>query len=283
MEKDRDVSYGDDYHYIPMSSINSGKGVEVLPDLYCYTRQIANIVFVGNPSDGNFLLVDAGTPKSANDIITTAKQRFGNHARPRAILLTHGHFDHVGAIIDLVKYWDIPVYAHQLELPFLTGQESYPTPDATVEGVMIAKMSPMFPNEPIDLGDYIHPLPTDGTVPHMPEFRYVHTPGHSVGHVSFFRDSDRALIAGDAFITVKQDALFNVLTQKFDIQGPPRYLTTDWAAAWESVKKLRHLQPTVAITGHGIPVSGEKLETLLQKLDENFDQMAIPDYGKFIH
>lgn len=283
MEKDRDVSYGADYHYIPMSSINNGKGVEVLPDLYCYTTQIANIVFIGNPSDQHFVLIDAGTPNSADEIITTAQQRFGIHSRPKAILLTHGHFDHVGAIIELVKHWNIPVYAHELELPFLTGKESYPTPDFTVEGGIVAKMSPMFPNEPIDLGEYIHALPSDGTVPHMPEFRYVHTPGHSVGHVSFFRDADRALIAGDAFITVKQDSLFNVLTQTFEIQGPPRYLTPDWEAAWKSVKKIRSLHPAVAITGHGTPVSGEKLTSLLQKLDDHFDQITIPDYGKFIH
>lgn len=265
-----------------MSSISSGSGVEVLPDVYCYTTQISNIVLVGNPSDSNFVLVDAGTPDSANEIITVTEERFGVNSRPKAILLTHGHFDHVGAIIDLVKHWNIPVYAHQLELPFLTGQESYPTPDATVEGGMIAKMSPMFPNEPIHLGEYIHALPSDGTVPFITGFCYVHTPGHSVGHVSFFRDSDRALIAGDAFITVKQDSFFNVLTQKFEIQGPPRYLTPDWKAAWESVKKIRSLHPAVAVTGHGAPVSGEKLTTLLEKLDDNFEQIAIPDYGKFI-
>lgn len=101
-----------------MSSISSGSGVEVLPDVYCYTTQISNIVLVGNPSDSNFVLVDAGTPDSANEIITVTEERFGVNSRPKAILLTHGHFDHVGAIIDLVKHWNIPVYAHQLELPF---------------------------------------------------------------------------------------------------------------------------------------------------------------------
>ena len=63
-----------------------------------------------------------------------------------------------------------------MEIPFLTGQQSYPEPDSTVEGGMIAKMSPLFPNEPIDLGNSIKVLPTDGTVPHMPDFRWIHTP-----------------------------------------------------------------------------------------------------------
>ena len=53
-----------------------------------------------------------------------------------------------------------------MEIPFLTGQQSYRT-DPTVEGGMVAKMSPLFPNEPIDLGNNVKALPTDGTVPHM--------------------------------------------------------------------------------------------------------------------
>lgn len=73
-----------------------------------------------------------------------------------------------------------------MEIPFLTGQQSYPEPDPTVEGGMVAKMSPLFPNEPIDLGNNVKALPTDGTVPHMPEFRWIHTPGHTPGHISLF-------------------------------------------------------------------------------------------------
>ena len=61
-------------------------------------------------------------------------------------------------------------------------------PDPTVEGGMVAKMSPLFPNEPIDLGNNVKALPTDGTVPHMPEFRWIHTPGHTPGHISLFRE-----------------------------------------------------------------------------------------------
>ena len=80
-------------------------------------------------------------PKCANEIISVAEDRFGTNSRPKAIILTHGHFDHVGGIIELIKYWDVPVYAHQMEIPFLTGQQSYPEPDPTVEGGMVAKMS----------------------------------------------------------------------------------------------------------------------------------------------
>ncbi|GIQ69753.1 MBL fold metallo-hydrolase [Xylanibacillus composti] len=278
---DTEMEYGSDYNYIPVTSVGSGLSYEVLPDLLGHTIQIVNICLVGNPGSKDFVLVDTGMPKSADEIISVTEERFGPNSRPKAIVLTHGHFDHVGAAIDLVKHWNVPVYAHELELPYLTGKMSYPEPDPTVEGGMVAKMSPLFPNEPVNLGNHIHTLPSDGSVPYLTGFRWIHTPGHTPGHISLFRDKDRALIAADAFVAVKQDSLYKVLTQQMEISGPPRYLTTDWQAAWESVRKLEALKPSVAITGHGKPLSGEMLANGLKKLANEFDRMAIPDYGKY--
>jgi glyoxylase-like metal-dependent hydrolase (beta-lactamase superfamily II) len=279
---DMDMNYGSDYKYIPATSIASGVGIQVLPDLFCYTIQIVNIVLVGSPETKDFVLVDAGMPHSANEIISVTEERFGANNRPKAIILTHGHFDHVGAILELINHWEVPVYAHELELPFLTGKMSYPEPDPTVEGGMVAKMSSMFPNEPINLAKHVEKLPPDGSVPKMPGFRWVHTPGHTPGHVSLYREADQTLIAGDAFVTVKQEYLYKVLTQEQEISGPPRYFTTDWKASWESVKKLAALNPFVAVTGHGLPMTGELLSNSLTLLANEFDRMAIPDYGKFI-
>ena len=126
-------------------------------------------------------------------------------------------------------------------------------------------------------------LPSDGTVPQLPDFRWIHTPGHTPGHISLFREKDRALIVGDAFVTVKQEYLYKVLTQEQEISGPPSYLTTDWQAAKESVIKLEALKPTVAITGHGMPMSGDLLTTSLKTLVNEFDQLAVPDYGKYVN
>ncbi|WP_100407392.1 MBL fold metallo-hydrolase [Bacillus solitudinis] len=276
------MSYGDDYKAIPTTSAADGMGLEVLPDLYCQTVQIVNISLVGKPEANDFVLVDAGMPNSANEIISATEERFGSNGRPKAIILTHGHFDHVGSILELVKHWEIPVYAHELELPFLTGKMSYPEPDPTVEGGMVAKLSSMFPNEPINLGNHVETLPSNGSVPHMPGFRWIHTPGHTPGHVSLFRDGDGALIVGDAFVTVKQESLYKVLTQEQEISGPPRYLTPDWDASWESVKKLEALRPSLAVTGHGLPMTGELLTTSLKKLANEFDRIAIPDHGKYV-
>jgi glyoxylase-like metal-dependent hydrolase (beta-lactamase superfamily II) len=267
--------------FIPVTSVQSGEGIEVTPDLYSYTTQIVNVCFIGGKGD-EFVLVDAGMPKSAQSIISEIENRFGSNARPKAILLTHAHFDHVGALLELLRYWDVPVYAHKAELPYLQGEKDYERPDQTVEGGMVVKMSPLFPTESINISSRVSPLHDDGSIPELPEWEWIHTPGHTEGHVSFFRKRDRALIVGDAFITTKQENLFDVITQKLEISGPPRYLTTDWKAAKKSVEHLASLHPEVAITGHGKPVEGKWLAEHLALLARDFDRIAIPDYGKYV-
>lgn len=277
------MEYGIDYHYIPMTSLNSGEGTEVLPGLYCHTIQIVNICLIGLKDERDFVLVDAGMPHAADQIIAVTEERYGANRKPKAIILTHGHFDHVGAVIELVNHWQVPVYAHPLELPFLTGKKQYPEPDSSVEGGWVAKLSSFFPVEPINLGEWIQALPEDGSVPHLADFQWIHTPGHTPGHVSLFRARDRVLLAGDAFVTVKQDSIYKVITQEVEINGPPRYLTTDWQAAWKSVKALAALKPSVAVCGHGMPMSGDLLTESLERLACEFDRVAIPDYGKYVN
>lgn len=279
---DKDIHNGEDYHYLPVTSVKSGEWTETASGIYCFTVQIVNVVFVGEPGNGDWVLVDAGMPKSADAILAAAEEHYGPGCKPACILLTHGHFDHVGALIDLINHWKVPVYAHEKELPYLTGKESYPFPDPMVGG-LVSLMSSFFSVEPIDLGDHVSKLPDDGSVPSMPGWSWIHTPGHTPGHVSFFRDSDRSLIAGDAFVTVKQESLYKVIMQQPEISGPPRYLTTDWDNAKASVRTLEALKPQAAVTGHGIPLTGETLSESLRTLVVDFDRIAVPDHGKYVH
>lgn len=267
--------------FIPMTSITSGLFQQVADGVYCQTIQIVNIAYVEHAN--GFVLIDTGMPQSSKVILKQIEEQFGKNAVPDCIILTHGHFDHVGAIEDLVELWNIPVYAHIYELPYLTGQRDYPEPDWTVEGGLLAKISPIYPNDGIDLAYNVQPLPESGEVPYLPDWQWLHTPGHTEGHISLFRENDRTLIAGDAFITVRQDSLLKVLVQNQEVSGPPRYLTPDWNSAWDSVKKLSNLQPQVALCGHGVPMAGENLQQGLENLVQNFDKIAIPDHGKYIN
>lgn len=259
-------------------------GMEVAADVIAIRTLMANICLIGRPDakDGEWVLIDAGIPYSTGIILRAVRQRFGREVRPAAIILTHGHFDHVGALKQLAARWDVPVYAHERELPHLTGKEDYPMPDPSVGGGLMARLSPLYPREAIDLGARVHALPVRGEVPHLPGWRWIHTPGHTEGHVAFFRAVDRLLIAGDAFTTVRQESALAVLSQRPEIHGPPMYFTTDWEAAERSVQRLRALKPAVAVTGHGVPMSGELLERGLLLLSQNFERMAVPDNGIYV-
>ena len=244
---------------------------------------MVNVYFVGDPETSNeWVLVDAGMPRSAGTIRRAAEARYGRGARPRAIVLTHGHFDHVGALEQLAEEWDVPVYSHELELPYITGRSSYPPPDPTVGGGMMARLSPLYPRGPYNVGGRAMKLPDDGSVPHLPGWRWVFTPGHTPGHVALFRESDRLLLAGDAFVTTKQESATAVLTQRREIHGPPMYYTTDWPAARESVRRLEALHPRIAATGHGEPIGGTVLAHGLHQLARDFDHLAMPRDGRYV-
>jgi glyoxylase-like metal-dependent hydrolase (beta-lactamase superfamily II) len=116
----------------------------------------------------------------------------------------------------------------------------------------------------------------------MPGCRWIHTPGHTAGHVSLFRDDDRCLIAGDAFVTVKQESLYAVATQEREVHGPPAYFTPDWANARRSVERLAALEPAIAATGHGTPMRDQELREGLDRLARAFDRIAVPDQGRYV-
>lgn len=259
--------------------------IEVAPGVACLQDKIVNLFFVGAPGAGdrNWVLVDAGLFGSADRIRAAAGEQFGAAARPSCIVMTHGHFDHVGALKELAEAWDVPVYAHELELPYLTGKAQYAPFDPTVGGGAMARLAFLYPRKPIDLGSRAQALPSDGSVPGMQGWRSVHTPGHTPGHVSFFRESDRTLIVGDAFVTTRQESAVAVLTQKVELNGPPKYATPDWNQARSSVETLARLQPEAAATGHGLPMRGVELRTALDKLAREFDQRAVPAHGRYVH
>jgi glyoxylase-like metal-dependent hydrolase (beta-lactamase superfamily II) len=210
-----------------------------------------------------------------------AKDLFGEQA-PSAIILTHGHFDHTGTVDTLAHEWKVQVYAHYLEFPYLSGISAYPPPDPSVGGGLMSALSPFYRSEPIDISSYLVALPETSEVPFLSGWRYLHTPGHAPGHISLFRDEDRLLIAGDAFVTTKQESFISTITQKQKISGPPMYFTCDWDAAENSVRQLAALDPAIAATGHGKPFSGTEMKEQLKKLAEDFRNQALPEQGRYV-
>ena len=144
-------------------------------------------------------------------------------------------------------------------------------------------LSPLYPRGPIDLKGRLRALPTESscTVPELPEWELIHTPGHTPGHVSFFRHEDRTLLAGDAFCTTKPESFFEAaLVQQPELHGPPSYFTQDWDQARASVQSLATLDPEIIAPGHGKPMAGASVPEALRQLASRFDEIAVPKNKK---
>jgi glyoxylase-like metal-dependent hydrolase (beta-lactamase superfamily II) len=260
----------------PVTETGSG-ALSFAPDLAYLRLAIVNAIFYGDPAKGGgWVLIDTGLLTSASTIIEAADHRFGQGSRPFGVILTHGHFDHVGSAKTLAEHWDVPIFAHPLEFPYLDGRSSYPPADPLVGGGAMALLSPLFPRSPVDIGKWLKMLPVDNSVPGMPEWKWIPTPGHAPGHVSLWRQSDRTLIAGDAVVTTGQESIYAAITQEPEMHGPPRYLTPDWQEAERSVNLLSELEPELLISGHGQPLKGIRMRERLKELARNFRTIAVP-------
>jgi glyoxylase-like metal-dependent hydrolase (beta-lactamase superfamily II) len=248
----------------------------IAPDVAWLPVSFANVYFIGRPG-GAWSVVDTGTPGHAREIIAAAEGRFGAASRPEGILLTHGHFDHAGNAMELAEYWDVPIYASRLEWPYITGRSSYPPADPTIGGA-IGFLSRFMPSEPYDLSLRIRPL-TGTAVPGLSGWEWLATPGHSPGHVSFFRPSDRVLLAGDAFATMDMESWIGLATkvQKLSRAGAP--FNTDWEATTASVRALSALRPNVVGCGHGVPISDSEAPGRLERFAARFRP---PRRGRYV-
>lgn len=254
---------------------------EVAQGVWGMKDTFVNFYMIRDNTSGHWVLVDTGLKWSASKIKKMAVEIFGN-VPPAAIILTHGHFDHVGSVKSLAKHWNIPVYAHAMEMPYLTGKSAYPPPDPSVGGGLMTSMSFLFPKSSINISEYLQELPADNSVPGMPEWNYIHTPGHAPGHISLFRQVDHLLIAGDAFVTTKSESALSTIFQRPVLSGPPKYFTYDWEQARKSLKSLMNLAPAVIATGHGKTMHGEDVLMELINLYNHFDIVAIPESGRYI-
>ena len=215
-----------------------------------------NVYLVG--TSGSWALVDGGWPGSADAIQAAADSVFGPGARPTALLATHLHQDHTGSAVELADRWALPISVHPAELALTAGyRPEYANPLDRRVLLPAIRLLPRRTRErllgPDRSADLVRGYDPAAAPPGLPEWRCLHTPGHTPGHVAFFRDRDGVLITGDAVLTVNLNSVRGLLSLAHEVSGPLRLTSWSWPRVTQSVQELSALRPRVLAPGHGEP------------------------------
>jgi hydroxyacylglutathione hydrolase len=172
------------------------------------------------------ILIDSGTALDRGRIL---RQIEGREITAHA--LTHAHFDHYGSSHAICERLNIPLWCGAADV------------EAVERGKMVAPGNRMVP------GPKAHPVERalrEGD--QVAGFEVLDTPGHSPGHVSFWRESDRVLVCGDVMWG------YNPFLLSGSIREPYPMLSPDPRVNRESARRLSALQPQLVCFGHGPPL-----------------------------
>jgi glyoxylase-like metal-dependent hydrolase (beta-lactamase superfamily II) len=140
-------------------------------------QMATNCYLVKNKTDGSMLIID---PASEPQRIALRIQEMGG--RPVAVLLTHGHFDHIGAAQDMKEKYGIPIYALQQEEQVLADP--------------VKNLSAMFGH---GYGISADHLLKDGDNLQLAgcQIQVIYTPGHTIGSGCYYLPTEQVLFSGD--------------------------------------------------------------------------------------
>jgi hydroxyacylglutathione hydrolase len=204
-------------------------------------RRVAEDVFhiPLSPRDGvnayllGDVVVDAGTKGAGKRLIKALKGHVvGAHA------LTHGHPDHAGGSKRLAQAFEVPVWVGERDRADV--ESGRPAAAETWARPAVGRLSHY---EPVAVA---RSLSEGDDLGHG--FVVLETPGHSDGHVAFWRERDRTLVLGDVLFNM------NLLTTAPGLREPPAILTRDPRRNRQSARRLAALEPELALFGHGPPL-----------------------------
>jgi glyoxylase-like metal-dependent hydrolase (beta-lactamase superfamily II) len=181
------------------------------------------------------VLIDAGAKFDGRKIL---RQLDGREVAAHA--LTHAHFDHQGSSKLVCETLGIPFWVSEVDAPAAEDPRLIRErqPDK-----LINKINYRLYGGP---GHKVDRLLREGD--EVAGFEVLETPGHSAGHIAFWRKSDRVLILGDVLTNM------NTTTGLRGLHEPKRYYTPDPVTNRRSAKRLGPLEPSLVLFGHGAPL-----------------------------
>ena len=224
-------------------------------DVSYLTTVLVNVAFVGTPYARGplpeWVLIDAGIPMQAHRIAAFARERFGD-APPRAILLTHGHFDHVGFARGLKVSLGTPIWVHGADRTLAAHPYRYrPERNRVVFTLGHGRSLPILGGMVLAgalavRGVEADELFGDGDVLEVPgRPRVIHTPGHTAGQCALLLPDRGVLLSGDALVTL----------DPYTGRRGPRLVapaaTADSDLALASLGRLVDCGARIVLPGHG--------------------------------
>jgi glyoxylase-like metal-dependent hydrolase (beta-lactamase superfamily II) len=192
----------------------------IVPGVYAFSGLVMGRVYALESTDG-LTLIDAGLGLAANKVLQQLRAGGRLPSDVKRILITHAHPDHIGGLAKLQAATGAQVVAHSLEWPLLLRQVSAlpDTPAARRE---------------VEDGETL-PEVLNG-------LQVILTPGHTLGHVSFWQLDRRLLFCGDVVMRLPR------------LRLPFAAFTVDMAENKRSIKQLAGLNAEVVCFGHGQPL-----------------------------
>jgi glyoxylase-like metal-dependent hydrolase (beta-lactamase superfamily II) len=179
------------------------------------------------------VLVDAGI-RSSYTRISKNLEKIPIHAHA----LTHAHADHQGCSNEICNRFDVPFFCHKNEV--YRAETGLVTKEYPSEKNIIARMQQKYW---AGKGHKVDRTLKENDL--IGGFSVIETPGHSSGHLSFYREKDGVLIIGDVATNM------NLLTTIKGLNLPPGLFTSNKEENISSLQKLARLNPTLICFGHG--------------------------------
>jgi len=182
------------------------------------------------------VLIDAGRTWDRRRIFAELESR-----EISMLALTHVHPDHQGVAKDVCEARGIPLACHAEDVDAMEGRR--PVQEASADNPVNRLIASIWQGPPYKVERVLK----DGD--EVAGFRVVHAPGHSRGHVLFFRESDRVVICGDVIRNM------SYATGLPGIKEPPPLVTYDMEENRRSIRRLAELNPSLILPGHGPAVT----------------------------
>jgi glyoxylase-like metal-dependent hydrolase (beta-lactamase superfamily II) len=217
--------------------------------------------------DGEATLIDTGLQED-RDALRAGLQQIGiDEAQVSVVLLTHAHCDHAGSAAYFAGH-TAAVKLHENEAPFLgLPRRTYIPPSSALllrphTALAFAIGEARYPVERIAQG--LVTLTSEETI-EAPggTLRVVPSPGHTPGHIAFFRERDGVLFSGDAAMNIIP------IKRVVGLSLPIRFLSSDWEQGKASARRLADLAPRLLLSGHGPPLrenTNERMQAWAQTL-----------------